>query len=283
MWKSYDKISLISQYNQNTTLEFKKTNEQLLHLHTKYKELKSSINPTISPVSPTPVITTNISRYDLEFKLKFDNRLFVFWMGNNELSVNRKRCLQSLNEKSGLWIILVTRENLQSFVAMTGVPLHSGYNLLAAIHKSDYLRSYFMHFFGGAYSDLKAHKQSWVPEISKTMKNASVLASGMQEIAGGTPVRSLANHTGLLISNGGFFFKPRTNLTLEWYNSVQEEMDAIYPRLLIHPGTHLNRDMEPGYPVSWAQIQGVKFHPIVYKYRDHISRNLPWIDLSNYI
>jgi hypothetical protein len=277
LWQASQRVSALSRYNKDMTSKLEMVKEEMLKLKAAFH------NKSSSPPVDTKNEKKELVAYETAFMSAFDRRLFVFWMGNNEMSVNRKNCLETIKQKSGLEMILVTRDNLETFVKITGVALHNGYNLLAAIHKSDYLRSYFMHFFGGAYSDLKTHKESWVPEISKTMKNDSLFGCGMQEIRGGSPVGSLYNKTEFLISNGGFFFKPRTNFTSQWYDSVQEEMDKLYLHLLKHPGTHLTREMEPGYPVSWAQIQGVKFHPVVYQYRHHLSRNLPWISLSDYI
>jgi hypothetical protein len=39
-------------------------------------------------------------------------------------------------------------------------PLHPAFKYLSYVHKSDYLRSYFMHFYGGGYADIKKYSSN---------------------------------------------------------------------------------------------------------------------------
>ena len=41
-------------------------------------------------------------------------------------------------------------------------PLHQSFNYLSETHKADYLRTYFMRFHGGGYSDIKKTSGSWI-------------------------------------------------------------------------------------------------------------------------
>ena len=39
-------------------------------------------------------------------------------------------------------------------------PIHPAYNFLSNIHRSDYLRCYFMHILGGGYADIKFYTKN---------------------------------------------------------------------------------------------------------------------------
>lgn len=57
-------------------------------------------------------------------------------------------------------IIFIDKNNLKNYI-LHDYPLHNGYEYLSAVHKADYLRTYFMNFYGGGYSDIKKTTGSW--------------------------------------------------------------------------------------------------------------------------
>lgn len=44
---------------------------------------------------------------------------------------------------------------LLPFFILKDAPLHPSYSFLSGVHRSDYLRCYLMHHYGGGYSDIK--------------------------------------------------------------------------------------------------------------------------------
>src|SRR5690606_1936777 len=91
-----------------------------------------------------------IVRYPKEAKIidyKANTVLYAFWTGNNELTENRLRCLESIKKNSGVPFVLVTPGNLEEYI-VNEHPLHPAYEYLSLIHRSDYLRCYFMHHHG---------------------------------------------------------------------------------------------------------------------------------------
>ena len=92
--------------------------------------------------------------------LEYLNNIFIFWTGNNSLSENRIKSLESLKAVTGANIILITPNNLYYYIKPYA-PLHPAYDYLSLVHKSDYLRSYFMYHYGGGYSDIKRSLGSW--------------------------------------------------------------------------------------------------------------------------
>ena len=84
--------------------------------------------------------------------------IYTFWTGDNEMPENRKRCLYLIKKLSNVDVILITKDNLNQYILE---PLHPSYEYLSFTHRADYLRTYFMHFYGGGYSDIKETTGSW--------------------------------------------------------------------------------------------------------------------------
>ena len=70
------------------------------------------------------------------------------------MSDKRKKCLDSIKQNIGVKVILITPNNLDKYI-LKDYPLHKSYKYLSEVHKSDYLRTYFMHHYGGGYTDIK--------------------------------------------------------------------------------------------------------------------------------
>ena len=109
-----------------------------------------------------------------------DHRIFCIWSGNNQMSENRKRCLDSLEKNAGCSVVLVTAENLHSHI-IKDHPLHPAYEYLSLTHKSDYLRAYLMYHYGGGYSDIKFNSVSWEKYFSY-LYNSDKQFSGYAEV-----------------------------------------------------------------------------------------------------
>ena len=88
-----------------------------------------------------------------------NRNIYVFWTGNNQMSENRNECLKELIKVSKCNVILVKPEMLNKYI-LDEHPLHPSFNYLSETHKADYLRTYFMRFHGGGYSDIKKTTES---------------------------------------------------------------------------------------------------------------------------
>lgn len=95
--------------------------------------------------------------------------LFCFWADDNPMSDIRKKCLESL-PNTGLNVQFLDKQSLNNWI-LDDHPFHHGYEFLSATHKSDYLRAYFMHHFGGAYSDIKYLDYSWLPAFNRLIES----------------------------------------------------------------------------------------------------------------
>lgn len=212
--------------------------------------------------------------------------IYCFWTGDNPLTENRKNALIELEKNAGVPVKLITPEILPQYIK-PDYPLHEGYELLSLTMRSDYLRCYFMHHYGGGYADIKPFKHSWKPAFEK-LNNSDKYVIGYQELLNGglapaehrfienkdyedydllmTSEKSLhtdlVKHTPLLIGNCGFICKAYSPITTEWYNEVHSRMDELY-EYYDKVGSKNVSNIPYFYLV---QI----FHPLILKYHKHI-------------
>ena len=231
--------------------------------------------------------TYKLNTYKLNENFNNKYNLYCFWTGNNKMSKDRKRCFDSL-KNSGLNVILITPKNLNKYLS---VPLHPAYKYLSETHKADYLRCYFMHFHGGAYSDIKYTTKSWVDSFKLLEKNKNAYANGYRENKNGVAkihdnkINKLCQDNFYkLIGNGGYIFKANTPLTRKWYKKMIEKMDNIHERLKKYPSKSPQQvyRKEYQYPLEWAELLGSIFHPIIYEYHKNLLYTVPKYTKSAY-
>jgi hypothetical protein len=212
--------------------------------------------------------------------------IYCFWTGNNPLSENRKKALLSIKKNTGIDIILVSPNNLNKYIK-PDYPLHDGYKYLSEVHKADYLRTYFMHHYGGGYTDIKHTNYKWKQYFNQ-LNNSDAYGIGYMEIKGGS---NLNVDYKKLIGNGSYIFKPNTPLTKKWYNNLINIMDSKLELLKNNPsneprdytGKKLNNNMISKYPIAWSEILGDIFHVIIYEYTNKIIKTMPVINTTNYL
>lgn len=202
-----------------------------------------------------------------------NNVIYCFWTGTNEMSENRKLCLEQLMYASGCEVRLVTTSNLHNYI-LPDTPLHPAYEYLSETHKADYLRTYFMNFHGGGYSDVKRTTGSWKDSFNNLKNNDNYWICGYPEIDGG--VAWNGGDYRELIGNGAYISKPNTPLTNEWYNEMIALLDQKLPSLKLNPSKHpQDRKEISNYPIEWNEMLGRIFHKVASKYKNHLLRTLP--------
>lgn len=216
--------------------------------------------------------------------------IFCFWTGDNKLTENRIRNLKTI-KNTDLDVHFVTKNNLHEYI-LKDHPLHEGYEYLSAVHKSDYLRTYFLHFYGGAYSDIKKQTQSFRPALEMLNKDTSIYGIGYPEkhrddvavVPNSKLYKKLRKNYKFLLGNGCYIFKPNTPFTQEWYDTLLNTMDKKYEKLKIYPAqtTRQRYTEEYPYPFRWAELLGEIFHPLCLKYKHNLLRNLECPYCENY-
>ena len=229
--------------------------------------------------------------------------IYCFWTGDNPLTDNRIKGLEALEKNAGVPVKLITPENLPDYI-LPEFPLHKGYELLSFVHRSDYLRCYFMHHYGGGYADIKPFNHSWKSAFEKLNSNSKKYIIGYPELLYGglTPLKhrfladksiykeyknqliseqlvfdDLVKHTPLLIGTCSFICKPNTFITKEWYDELNKRMDESYDLLVDYnnnsDGNIIYSEEEypdKGYPIPYFHLLGQIIHPLMLKYHQHI-------------
>lgn len=209
---------------------------------------------------------------------KIEEKIYCFWTGNNPMSVTRAKCLESMYKNMEIEIVLITPENLEHYI-LPNAPLHPAYTFLSNVHKSDYLRTYFMHHYGGGYADIKLHKNSWKPFFDKINSSGkNIYGIGYGELSSGGVVQlkgkignDLRSNYRYILGNGAYIMKPRTPFTEEWINELHARLDRKIKQLQKHPGNIMGDN--PNYPLGWTEILGAVFHPLTLKYHNFFLRD----------
>lgn len=223
-----------------------------------------------------------------------DRRIFCFWTGDNPIPAKRLQALKSFSN-TDLDVIFIDKNQLEKWL-LPDYPLHPGYEFLSAIHRADYLRVYFMHHYGGGYSDIKFIKSSWETAF-ESLINSDKLAIGYREIGPkGVAIIPSVNYIQLilnwkkLIGNCSYIFKPYTEFTYEWISYTNQLLDSKYLQLKMYPAKvpedcfrkKINGTYSK-YPIRWSEMLGNIFHPLCLKYSRHLLYTLPKPDFkTNY-
>ncbi|WP_312311265.1 capsular polysaccharide synthesis protein [Empedobacter brevis] len=218
---------------------------------------------------------------------KVDRVIYCFWTGDNEMSENRKKGYQSLITYSGVKVKLITPQNLDDYI-LPDHPLHPAYENLSLVHKSDYLRCYFMHFYGGGYQDIKYNENDWNQSFEKLENDSEKLILGYTELHGrgmgrgqGIIDKDLNYYYKLCVGTGGFICRSNSKFTSEWYTELLKRMDYFEAELKKNPGDIKGRNK--GYPIKLLQILSQIWAPLCLKYSEHIIHdNTVLPNLENY-
>jgi hypothetical protein len=183
-----------------------------------------------------------------------------------------------INKNVECKLILVTPDNLNSFI-LPDQPLHEGYPYLSETHKADYLRTYFMHFLGGGYTDIKKFEGDWNKAFDDIIARDDIFLNGYHEksqddVAGDERAKSLWKQ---LPANGAYIVRPGTEFTTKWYTRMVEILDSKLDTLKKNPSTNpqATPDTSPGYPIEWAEILGRIYHNIACEYLDKFLFTAP--------
>jgi len=221
-----------------------------------------------------------------EFDGLSGNAIFCAWTGATPMSSRRAECLLSIYRETNCPVLFLTPYNIPKW-ELADSPFHAAYPYLSETHKADYLRCYFMHHFGGGYSDLKLTSQSWLPLFEAVRKSSSAMAIGYPETrptavapCGGTIEAELRMNFDQLIGNCAYIFRKRTPFTAKWMSLTNALLDSKLEMLKNRPardprdhtGFVLPNGEVSQYPLGWTELLGNIFHPLAYEFRDFILK-----------
>lgn len=201
-------------------------------------------------------------------------RLFAFWMSEGPPTGRYADGLRELRDRTHVPVELVTLDALPRWVREEA-PLPPAFRNLSAVHKSDYLRAYFMHHHGGGYADLKEPLGSWAGAFSEFTEEPDLWMIGAPnyEPFDGPDlhprlVRRVRAASRNLTLQAAFICRPRTPLTAEWLAEADRLLRYYEDLLEEHPGGL--RDEVVLYPVPWTRLLSQVLHPLEYKYLEHV-------------
>jgi len=211
--------------------------------------------------------------------------IYCFWTGTNEMSPQRKECMEFIRANAGCEVLLIGPDNLDKYI-LPDQPIHAAYPYLSETHKADYLRTYFMHFKGGGYSDIKKFEGDWNKAFDDISAREDIVLNGYHEkspddVAGGERAKKLWQK---LPGNGLYIVRPRTEFSTKWYTQMVELLDSKLEALKQHPATNpqATPDTSPGYPIEWAEMLGRIYHNIGCDYVDKFLFTCPVVITKDY-
>ena len=221
--------------------------------------------------------------------------IWCFWTGDNEMSDQRRRCLDNMEKTTRCNVVLVTKATLNDFLCPEH-PLHAAYPQLSETHMADYLRAYFMYHYGGGYADIKMQTGPWVESFEAMEAHQDIIGIGYRELPGGVP-GYLRTESGsplsacwqLLIGNGAYIFRRDTDFLRLWFARLHQVLDEKSHALKLHParfpqdfgGARYNGTISE-YPLVWSEILADIFHPLCYRFSENIMNTLPPPVFQNY-
>jgi hypothetical protein len=150
-----------------------------------------------------------------------------------------------------------------------------------------------MHFYGGAYCDIKELRSSWKSSIKEFNDDENCWIMGYKEVGphGCANIRNnpdlstkLKQNWECLIGNGAYLCKPKTPLTFDWYNKLLDKMNENIDNLKKFPSTHSRQvySVAYPYPFMWTEILGQIFHPLLLNYKERVRNDLKPPLFTNY-
>ena len=219
--------------------------------------------------------------------------VFICWFGgykveNQKMSINRFKAFISLVKNIQVPVILITNKNYMSFVKKTH-PIHKSFELLSGNHKSDYMRAYLLHHYGGGYHDIKHREKSWKNCWDDWLFDDNIWIFGRKENnkdAIGYPPneKHICEHFDKLITMGWVISKPYTKFTGKLLCKIEEVLDKKHDKLLENPGYNsagyyhenpFQMAEENNYPLRWLEVMGEISHPLMLEITEHIKFGLP--------
>ena len=259
---AYKRISDVKKYTYNPE---------------KYVKYVANIPLDLSPTFQVNHLRFNVE-YDVSFPLaKAPHRLFVIWAGDNEMPQRRQESFAYIQENNPEFSVeLVTPKNLKDYI-LPEYPLHPAYEYLSYVHKSDYLRAYLMHHYGGAYVDVKPMIGSWNEVLTGLNNDDNLWVSGAPEIGfwnvtppPGPLGKDQELYYSKIAAQSAMACKPYSPLTYEWIAEIERRLD-YFSSMLYEGCAEQPYGNNPEYPIPWLALLGQVFSPLCMKYMDHVA------------
>lgn len=201
--------------------------------------------------------------------------IYTIWLGD-PMPPRRQRSLEMLQEMNpNIPVKLITEPDIEQYI-LPEHPFHPAFENLAITHKSDYLRIYLMHFYGGGYSDLKAPNHPWGPMFDVLQNSPDRDALGYREITSnytsehpralGEDVKKFYR---FLMAPSAFIMRPESLFTACLYREMLRRIDYCAPALTDSPIPD-PYTLPDSYPVWWNELMGDIAQSLSLRYPERI-------------
>jgi len=225
-----------------------------------------------------------------------DRILYMWWTGDNPMTENRKRSIEIVKEKCGIELKVLHKNEITDY-ELASNRFHEAYKYLSATQKGDYLKCYFMHFYGGCYSDIKITNFNWNEYISilETSKEKDVLGYTEEKpldigVDPGDPQeKDMRSNFSLFVGNGAYICKKQSVITQQWFSKLNNKLDEKLDQLKKNPAKHhqdhygaIIDGKRSLYPFRWTEVNGNIFHKVCYENNERVLHGLPRPICVNY-
>lgn len=230
--------------------------------------------------------------------------IWCYWEGA-AMDNNRLESFNLLKAHIEVPICLLTPQNIHHF-ELAEHPFHAALSYLSIVHRSDYIRAYMMHHYGGGWHDIKATRMSFA-ECWNAFEDPTVYLIGRPESYNGAA--KVYDEAGLympdywadLVSVPAWIARGHSPLSLQIISQMEAYLDTQLPILIKHPAKHPREKYiapkhllhylfirikhfyskrNPYYPIPWTLFGNI-YHPAVYAFREHVSDKLPQDSIKN--
>ncbi len=213
--------------------------------------------------------------------------IFCMWPGADKLPPDRVTEIFSILANTHCPIVYLDHQSYKKW-ELPSAPFHPALPYLSETHRSDYLRVYLMHHYGGGYTDIKFTYKHWDVAF-KMLRESPALGLGygiqsasqvaLSPVFDGTPelAEFKANYQAF-IGHVAFIFKKNTDLTRDLYQRTVDILDKKLPDLIANPA-QTQKDRTGGalpdgsiskYPIHYVEMGPDLFAQSVYKFKDQI-------------
>lgn len=224
--------------------------------------------------------------------------IWCYWEGPS-MTGNRLLSFEYLLKNIQVPVCLVTTKILQNFIKPHH-PLPILFDKLSIVHRSDYIRAYLLHHYGGAWHDIKATEVSYA-HVWKEFEDNNIWIVGRRETYKGAAKvidnqdRYMPDFYEKLIAVPSWVGRAQSPLSTEILQGIENMLTKHSLDLIKYPAQHprekklvaknsIDRLVKVvkfkyqkrslNYPLEWT-VFGNIFHPTLLKYQQHISYNLP--------
>jgi hypothetical protein len=197
-----------------------------------------------------------------------ENNIFYFSVKDTDI-IDIKH-IEKLKEISECNITVITNNCLKDYEIKNN-PFHEAFEYLSDFHKINYLKVYFMHFYGGGFAMDKSISGSWIEAFNELNINKKIYINGYNENSSDDIyVVYLKKYWKFLVGNNGYIVRSNSDFTKMCYNQINNILNNKLNQLKLNIKDKLNK-----YPIEHNEMLGSIFHIAQFDFISNIGYSIP--------